>query len=202
MAERPILFSTPMVKAILSGNKTMTRRDKGLKEINKSPDDWCIHKNVMKNSDGDHGALFGNAKTKEEKIIKIPFGYNGDVLWVKETWAIVDRPDTPVFKAGDDGWNHDELIKDWGLKWKPSLFMSRSMCRIFLQITDIKVERLNDISEEDALSEGIDRNKLSGGWDHTPTDEFKELWESINGKGSWELNPYVWCVSFSKKSNL
>lgn len=187
--EKPILFSAPMVKAILGGRKTMTRRvvdpqftalwGQGIRAGHE--DAYSIHVNIM----ADDGSW---------KWLKCPYGKPGDTLWVRETFAVncVGGQDF-VFYRADCGSDGD------GATWKPSIFMPRKYSRITLRITGIRAERLQDISEEDAKAEGVTA------WHDTTTGtayrpEFCILWDSINAKRGygWDTNPWVWIVSFEK----
>jgi hypothetical protein len=153
MKERPILFSAPMVRAILDGRKTQTRR--------------VIKEKLMRGE----GAHVNNCQ----------YGKPGDRLWVRETFCYHDYLARYLYKA--DGVT--------GVKWKPSIFMPRIASRIMLEITGIRVERLQDISEEDAIAEGWPKS----------SDWYRSLWESINGQGSWVLNPWVWVIEFMVLNN-
>ena len=177
--ERSILFSTKMVQAILEGRKSQTRR-------------------VVKQNISDDG--------KWEKEPKPSFRV-GDKLWVRETFCdigykydsrkicfkadtdLCDRPCCPTF--------------DKATKWHPSIFMPRWASRITLVITDVRVERLQDISESDAEAEGVDSVKeLDQIKMTTAKTRYQILWNSINGKTyPWESNPWVWCVSFKQEAN-
>lgn len=162
MKQHPILFSTPMVQAILSGAKTQTRR-------------------IVKPKYLERGS------TPFHTIKKSPYGLKGDQLWVRETFVW----------EGDTGWQDmcpvgsffykaDFEDGDGPTKWKPSIFMPLRACRIFLEITEVRVERVRDISYEDAKDEGVE-----------PCD-FRELWGKINGAASWLSNPWVWVITFQK----
>src|SRR5690348_1244990 len=136
MQESGIIFKQEMVMAILGGIKTKTRRLKGLKEINKNPDDWSIHNKILKNSDNAFGALFFNIKTKKQKIIKLPYGYKGDIIWVRETYRKVEHSENGskyFYKA--DASQTNLMNKD--VKWNPSLFMPKKAARIWLEIIDV-----------------------------------------------------------------
>ena len=196
MKERPILFSTEMVKAILEGRKTQTRRI-----IKKQP----------------HGAgewvrqlaswLFPNVNPYIK--LKCPYGQPGDRLWVRETWVLnpwsylggckyVYRSDYESFPKNEIGKSYPDIDK-----WRPSIFMPREACRILLEVTDVRVERLKDIAEEDAISEGISlpnyaEQAIRDIQFPEPSAIYAMLWESINGKGSWEKNPWVWVIEFKK----
>ena len=215
MKEKPILFSGPMVRAILDGRKTQTRRAiKYLPPLG-WPLDWCpkwLRDKV------------GFAKLAGHPERYCPYGQPGDRLWVREThrWDGVDpkiavrekRTDTLTYRAD---WDGDRAIDD--CPWRPSRFMPRWASRITLEITDVRVERLQDITEDDAMAEGLERVALDGLMEMTPLGmrpeigwmnysagggfnkaarSFATLWQSINGKDSWEQNPWVWVVSFRK----
>lgn len=188
MKERPILFSGAMVRALLAGTKTQTRR------IVKhgTPDDW-------------------NA---------CPYGSIGGRLWVRETWAR-DSEDGALFYRADvgtgneaDDWQHNIDVGASGYRWRPSIHMPRAASRITLEITAVRVERLQDISEEDAIAEGVEaipstgencgpnRFSVNCGWlflnSPTAAGAYAMLWEQINGAGSWDANPWVWVVEFNR----
>lgn len=158
MKERPILFSTPMVRAILDGRKTQTRRVmKKQPNIDPQTGDWLI-----KNSDGSEEVEPIEQWIKIQKMLHCPYGQPGDRLWVRETFAEVGCIGKPIdwfeyhYKADYTGGiytGYSDMCFD---RWKPSIFMPREASRITLEITDVRVERLNEISELDAISEGID----------------------------------------------
>lgn len=196
--ERPILFNTSMVQAILEGRKTQTRR-------------------LVKNRLTIEQAEFENGNrpnvTLSEPSLQhyidndCPYGQVGDLLWVRETF--MDLSGTGVEHRDSEGKLQryayatdclsgsysDELRKDFGLKWTPSIHMPRSASRILLEITNIRVERLNDISEADCLKEGVGSPILRD----CKKPKFMQLWESINGADSWAVNPWVWVVEFKVK---
>jgi len=132
-----------------------------------------------------------------------PFGCPGDEIWVRETFRFSTKDDcacyepcsckvgVPIYRA-TCGFERE----DGDPPWKPSIFMPRSASRITLKLTSVRVERLQDISEEDAIAEGIKRGHL------TAKAAFRELWESIKGHGSWDLNPWVWVLAFERKTEL
>lgn len=221
---KPILFQTDMVRAILSGLKTQTRRTKGLDEINENPDEWIVENMEYKTNPENDNRSFVLFETKDgqRKMIKKPYGDVGDILWVRETWADASlgeplSPKTVVYKAdySDDILN-EERNKGF---WKPSIFMPKKACRIFLEVKDVRIERLFDTSEYDAIREGVRRFKCyeENGLhrfvdyrfkrdaderylkDHSfsmATSSFFSLWKSINGKKSLQLNPYVFVYEF------
>lgn len=218
--EKPILFSAPMVQAILEGRKTQTRRAiKSLEYfggLGDENDPSCYGRAYVNG----YSFLVNETQDPNNNQIPCPYGQIGDELWVRETWqgfrqtnyeydeweemeSPKDRHEyiyTPVYRA--DGKNHPE-------KWQPSIFMPREYSRIQLSITDVRVERLNDISDDDAMWEGADV------WAENPDNRpvspngcidkynnckqaFEALWESINGAGSWDQNPWVWVVDFER----
>jgi hypothetical protein len=217
MNQRPILFSTPMVQAILEGRKTQTRRTKGLEFINESYSIWR-YRDV--NSDGlhlmssNHGAFNG---------IKCPYGQRGDVLWVRETflWVLLDHAhdllegsrerNQYVYKASIHSDWMEYAKEKYGYKWKPSIHMPKEACRIFLRITNVRVEQLHIISRQDAIAEGIERIPSVHWWKNylekplpgtsNPFFSFKTLWQSINGEQSWNDNPWVWVIEFERVAN-
>jgi len=196
--ERPILFSGPMVRAILEGRKTQTRRvashplAKSARVILGPNREWyfdCIQ----------HDETGGG--------IQCPYGSPGDRLWVRETWgAMIKYPmrgDALFYRASDPSPD-----KPFPYPWRPSIHMPRWASRITLEIEAVLVERLQDISEEDAKAEGIE-SRLDGpdteycsgcnyDWCWCPVTAYKRLWESINGPGSWDANPWVWVIQFRR----
>jgi hypothetical protein len=182
MIERPILFSTPMIQAILDGKKTMTRR---VVKFNDTGRVKLRHKNWHIED--------------ENVVLGCPYGQVGDSLWVRETF-VKDADHNIHYKA--------DSIPPWkDTKWKPSIFMPRWASRITLEITNIRVERLQEITEEDAIKEGMKPNKFENGFGQiypsggkTPHKRaFAILWDSINGdKHPWASNPWVWCIEFQR----
>ena len=206
MKERPILFSAPMVNAILEGRKTMTRRVVKTKLnllrtiTNDEFRDASPYPLAADTGNLTHYFMIENGPIG----IPCPKGKPGDKLWVRESFVAFDE-NTPE-NTGEVFYRAD---KDYDWIWKPSIFMPRKYSRITLEITDVRVERLQKISGKDCIAEGIPkRRKLSDGtplegdiW-REAKDEFKALWESINGAGSWEANPWVWVISFKRVENV
>ncbi len=217
MKERGMIFNGEMVRALLSGRKTQTRR------IMKPQPEPCprgghwwpsnvfktmLHvEDEMQNGKGGWGGLVGDA---------CPFGAVGDRIWVRETWAEAgaSAPDLKLYRA-----NYPEHVPSIyenvppaeEIRWTPSIHMPRTASRILLEITDVRVERLNAISEEDAEAEGIDMEALYDSQDcydciadhnmtgrPTVTGAFKYLWESIYGEEGWKSNPWVWVIEFKR----
>lgn len=210
MRERPILFSSSMVRAILAGRKSQTRRAIKFGEhrpFRESPyfdDDecpgWC---------DG-----WGN-------FARCPYGQPGDRLWVKETWRPrgalgpwdlnIDYAADGAIRTirdgefGDSDWTMPKAAERGNVS---PLFMPRWASRILLEVTGMRVERLQDISEADAIAEGLDHvcdgaaafgvHGLARSWSNDPRVAYRALWESINDPGSWEANPWVWVVEFKR----
>ena len=206
---KPILFSTEMVQAILEGRKTQTRRLHGLDEIKKNPNDWTFYYFSK-----DDKRTFAHFRKQEDNKIKSIFGTSpyqiGDILWVRETWQTTWNENKKswdtIYKADGGYWIDDDGI----MKWKPSIYMPKEAARIFLEVSNVRVERLKDISEEDAIEEGIEiihyaenilpvfRNYLLKEKKGTlnPRLSFRTLWEKINGEDSWNANPWVWVYEF------
>jgi hypothetical protein len=202
--ERPILFSGPMVRAILEGRKTQTRRTLKAKD---SDPTRCITMPTLMENIGEwreqDGRWFGIDGYETLVYTVCPYGQVGDRLWVRENFAIVPKPgkeDRPRIKIGPDGtgitWQADWQGNPSGFKWKPSIHMPRWASRITLEITGVRVERLTDISEADAIAEGVQCAGVPASL--TNRGAFGKLWQSINGPNSWSANPWVWVIEFRK----
>ncbi len=226
MKERGMIFNAEMVRALLDGRKTQTRR----------PVKFPVH-------DKNLGCeLAGNELAGElsaGNYLNSAFGKPGDRVWVRETWGVVsheldedgriqpwtpNRPATAIHEMpfgngyysghaiyaadGDFTWGDDDGYEDGRSCWKPSIHMPKAASRILLEITDVRVERLNAISEEDARAEGIiDGGCLNCGEpepcgcanpEPDATDAFAYLWQSIYGQESWNANPWVWVIEFER----
>jgi hypothetical protein len=175
MKTRPILFSAPMVRALLDGRKTQTRRI-----VKPQP--------TYQGFDGPPTYdSFGEFSYPAQRGVKCPYGIPGDRLWVRETWRDDLLP--PHYRHIGYLYRADPDEKDDKERpWRPSIFMPRAASRITLEIVSVRVERLREISHEDAMGEGM-------AWDDAVYD-YSRLWESLNGPGSWDANPFVWCVEF------
>jgi hypothetical protein len=156
--ERPILFSAPMVRAIIEGRKTMTRR-------------------LVKNLATAWSFTEGDPSVGD--YLKCPYGKLGDRLWVRETWCKWLGDTEIIYKSDCESQSIAGKFT-----WKPSIHMNRAYSRILLEITDVRVEKLQDISEDDARAEGVEPMS------------FPDLWQSIHSEESWKSNPWVWAVSF------
>jgi hypothetical protein len=185
MKERPILFSAPMVRAILDGSKTQTRR------VAKHP---LAQAAVRINSYKGQTEFDCILADDTGGIIQCPYGIPGDRLWVRETWAVQHEYDAaaPSEIGASARWHYAATEDLGGLRKRPSIFLPRRGCRILLEITDVRVQRLQEISEGDARAEGYDRSHAF------PREWFALLWGSINGAGSWHTNPRVWAITFRR----
>jgi hypothetical protein len=184
MTERPILFSAPMVRAILDGGKTQTRR-----VVKSKREPVLIPFAALQSEMQEHLELLGWRQwTKGHLGPPCPYGQPGDRLWVRESFA--KDSDGYVYKATCPWW--DSLIGK-----KPSIHMPRDASRITLEITDVRVERLQHISEVDAQAEGA-FFAPDAAYKNSFKQGFENLWQSINGPESWDANPWVWVVSFKQ----
>ena len=141
-------------------------------------------------------AFFSDNESPAKIGVKCPYGQPGDVLWVRETWMhnpnIHICPEEPIyFKASKS----KQFIEEWPGYWKPSIHMTKATARIWLHVKEIRVERLQDISEDDAIVEGVTCYEADTDW-LTAKYGFQILWEKINGEESWKANPWVWVVKF------
>lgn len=206
MAERGIIFSAPMVLKLLSGEKTQTRRV----VTGKQALDWLQPGGFTPGFVADPGNHM------------CPYGRAGDRLYVRETWAPADYmagagcdrepPQVVAYRADRTarGWNgalqpFDADTNGWNWskfdgRWKPSIFMPKWASRIWLEITDVRVQRLQEISGEDARAEGVELGE-PGTCGAMPRIVFANLWDSINGRRPgcmWESNPWVWAITFTR----
>lgn len=193
---KPILFNKEMVKAILEGQKTVTRRCVKAKSKNA-----CGFFVVTRESDS---AFMGVYDYDENEMMyespQTQPAYVGDIMYVRETWTKDNY--RYMYRA-----NYSEIEKFYRdgkevqLKWKPSIHMPKEAARIFLKVTDVRVEQLQDMDKMDALKEGID-NRLCINLSHALT-KFKKLWNSTIKKSDidlygWDVNPWVWVIEFER----
>lgn len=230
MKTRPILFSAPMVQALLDGRKTQTRRT--AKDI--YPDaNWCGGHVIRSKSISAAIDAFNERKGMPlpGDPTPCPYGQPGDLLWVREAFSgphcMEKTKEFPALPPGQ--WPEESEIWYWADgepdhgDWtspRPSIHMPRAASRLTLEITGVRVERLNDISEADAQAEGLgaitkdgklvkygipDSDGLPGTdnfgwpwdqWDRDPRVAYQRLWESLKGPGSWDANPWVWVLEF------
>lgn len=220
MKARPILFSGPMVRALLDGRKTQTRRT-----IKPQPNnDPAKHHPIApyRTTSGDWNWVLKATGHGTGDPFPCPYGTPGDLLWVRESWAINMRATDllKVFYKAHESASHTEmhrLISAEGIsqkyqptwpRFKPSIHMPRWASRITLEITDVRVERLQTISNKDGLAEGFIEMPATGrvatslaavymgNYWYTARHAFQALWSSINGEKSWSDNPWVWVVEF------
>lgn len=189
MTERPILFAGSMVRAILGGRKTQTRRVVDERMRVGYPHDEV--QRAWRTGFITTGGLSFNWNC--------PYGRPGDRLWVRETWRAETSGEVrSVYYRADEEWHEDA-------GWKPSIHMPRWASRLTLDVTGVRVQRLQEISEEDARAEGVEPEGRDGHGPLTHTNAFRSLWVNINGARpgcSWEANPWVWVVSFSLQSRV
>jgi hypothetical protein len=228
MKERPILMSAPMVQAILENRKSQTRRI-----VKKQPETVDVEPKYEKETWG-----FWNGEWPSHgTVVRCPYGQTGDRLWVKEAWRVgkpnedripteiwkhlqnVNKGITVLYEAG--GWKStspferpepkyrdDEPMPEWAGRKRSSMFMPRWASRITLEIMEVRVQRLQEISNEDAKAEGVDCAPHRGGTcgrkdtgiDQCAICPYRELWNTINGPKSWEENPWIWALSFRRVS--
>jgi len=227
MKEHPILFSTPMVQAILEGRKTQTRRIMKPQpvlhnDVIKLPIGLEAHSAELKAWKKKGYTHIGNKAPMEGYLFRPIKKEVGDQLWVRETWCEWEFGKKYGYKA--DGfierygaWERDMTNSFHDVerveKWKPSLFMPREASRIQLELSDIRAERIQDISEEDALAEGVAFKDYPGGRyyqtygedeifdEASARDSFEMLWASINNYDTWEFNYWVWVYEFKRIDN-
>jgi len=207
MKERPILFNGEMVRAVLDGRKTQTRRVVKNKRMEFVGGRGCLDDPESWGFEDEHGVfhcLPARGKAPSRDDINPPYGVPGDRLWVRETWRGGNDTLESVFYRADDLLPSTPVYQNINVKWKPSIHMPRWASRILLEITDIRVERVQDISAGDANAEGIssinDKGDLITKTYLDPVGEFKNLWNSISeAKGfGWNMNPWVWVVEFKE----
>lgn len=200
MKERPILFSGPMVRALRDGSKTQTRR-----VVKPQPD--TAHNGEPYWFIGGY-RVWGYRPAPAIPLraggnpLPCPYGQRSDRLWVRESFAHMYRDNAqPEKRAPEDvTYMADNLTPDpyvYG-SWKPSIHMPRWASRITLEITSVRVERLQDISEADAKAEGVALKNSPAAFLTSYVRGFRDLWESINGPGSWTANPWVWAIEFRR----
>lgn len=227
--ERPILFSAPMVRAILDGRKTQTRRivkpqpiPHGTSSYGGTRSGWKWKPDTLNRGWNDDDADPYNTRplaiASAAMSCECPYGQPEERLWVKETFSYDPTPREQL--PASDKWRPYVLMHGlvmyratdgWNGPWNPSIYMPRAASRITLEIVNVRADRLQEISEEDALAEGVvcrrycERPFLTGalnarfsGETQTATSAYRELWETINGPGSWHANPWVWVITFKR----
>lgn len=209
MKERPILFSSSMVRAILEGRKTMTRR-----VVKPQPDAaWGdLSHGIWEGNDEWTGLPYwdeGGLRTRPDicsSPLPCPYGVLGDRLWVRETFRLPSRYDdaTPDELAAQVSRSDVRYLADGDIdlsgKNRPSIFMRRCWSRILLEVVSVRVERVQDITEDDAIFEGCIHDPNYGVHGKEARSEFIRLWELLNSKRGygWIANPWVWVVEFKR----
>ena len=204
MSEHPIIMSAESVRAILNNAKTQTRRV----TVQPPPPDCGkilvgeYHPTkIDKHGEAYPGKpIFGACSEDGKWGVKCPYGKPGDHLWVRETWwqPPADEIFPVQYDADTDDASRQNAKRDLlplGWQRRPSIYMPRWASRITLEITDIRVERLQDITEDDAIAEGVKPH-----WKDEARDIFAELWDSLNAKRGygWDTNPLVWVVEYRR----
>jgi len=223
MKSKPIIFSEPMVKAILSGTKTQTRRI-----IRIQPQKDAMGISLAKELGKGDKNRFGCIIQKSDGLVdfaKCPYGEVGDLLYVRERWTrgkiavgeLPDGRDSEPYVSQCTGENNiiyyqqciENDVDTSECTWKPSIYMPKSASRIFLKVTGVRIERLNDINASEAIKEGIEPilNAYTNYQNpqfptKSPIQSFRSLWEKIHGGASWNYNPWVWVVEFELQKPL
>lgn len=221
MTERPIIFSSPMVRALLAGTKTQTRR-----VVKPQPDDhhwqllpgYELKRSQVVTADGRvavkfvHTIPYNPATDAATRWACCPYGAPGDHLYVRETF--IERSGDLFYRADGEAQADSAYWICFGehiKRWTPAIHMPRAASRITLEITGVSVERLQDISDDDVLAEGtpgawVDYREEGGGFKPNINGPqarqffYRKLWQEINGPGSWDANPWVWVIEFRRVS--
>lgn len=198
MKERGMIFNGEMVRAILDGRKTQTRRIMKNQPAGDYPDTPALIRSV-------DGGFQWYGHYGESSIFNCPFGAVGDRIWVRETWADAgaSAPDLKLYRANYPAHvptHYENVPPASDIRWTPSIHMPRWASRITLEIAGVRVERLNDISECDAKAEGAPTECCVIGDKHFLG--FRSLWKSIYGDESWRSNPLVWVIEFKVVPNV
>lgn len=186
MKEYPLLCKAPVVRAILDGRQTQDRRPIRLREFRES--DTHGYDFQFRDMRGLwNGVRLADMLNPPRQTFpgRCPYGVPGDVLWVRETWNIT----VEGYKYRADG-----VQRGW--TWRPSIHMPRRAARLFLRLTDVRVQRVRDISEDDALAEGVDKRIVCGRESHRAA--FALLWDECYGAGAWDRNDWVWALTFER----
>ncbi|WP_318358015.1 hypothetical protein [Enterobacter sp.] len=218
MTERGMIFNSEMVRALLNGTKTQTRR------IIKLSHERGMQNPVVRGKNGEISFIGCRLAA-----MLCPFGQPGDHIWVRETWADVNLEGIPAvaYRADDDVYSlmddksfldedgafnyedprvakysfaawYSDLISGTEGRWTPSIYMPRWASRITLEITDVRVEQLKHVPRDEIIAEGYPAERAADGGDYDPFLWYRDLWESIYGEGSWQANPWVWVIDFRR----
>jgi hypothetical protein len=233
MKERSIIFNDEMVRAILEGRKTQTRRPVKLIKADLNEDAAFLHggscelalKHSVQFLSGVAHSWFSCAGYVTLANFACPFGKTGDRLWVRECWqgplftgelpadwrdSKYQSPEFCHYRASGDSCEFFDTDDNWQQRWRPSIHMPRWASRINLEITGVRVERLQDISEADTRAEGVEAHDddgviyygAYGRGDARPDMAFQSLWKSIYGTDSWGANPWVWVIEFKQAEDV
>lgn len=182
--ERPIIFSPPMVRAIMSRTKTVTRRIMKTQPMPFGSDLWILKTKILKTKDDSAIVWSVDEKPPMHLLTELsPYGIPGDNLWVRETWYVQEGANLPLYRA--DYYATMHRFGQLSLKWKSPIFMPRRFSRLTLQIVSLRAERLQQMTEEDARKEGVQSIK-----------EYALLWDVLHSESNWQSNPWVWVVDF------
>jgi len=215
MQERPILMTGEMVRATLDGRKTQTRRVVKPWQLPKKQDDgswFAVAQRDRRWGFGVSGDTEEACARELSEFAPCPYGRPGDRLWVREAHAFVPEPayrcSTGIYQQINPADDYEACVyrenfdRARSFPWRPSIHMPRWASRITLEIVSVRVERLQAISEADALAEGVagEQEAAEAGlsWHDKPRRAFRFLWQSINGADSWDANPWVWVVEFKR----
>lgn len=210
MTERGMIFNGEMVRAILDGRKTQTRR---IIKNQREGEGWSVKSAIEPRCPGHtHDWWLPTATRPYSALPRCPYGVVGDRIWVRETWAEAGAgaPDLQLYRANYPAHvptHYENVPSAKDIRWTPSIHMPRWASRITLEITGVRVEQLKSISEEEARSEGVARLR-EGFWKHyqpgwtqhqlSARGSFATLWDSIYGSGEWDRNPWVWVIEFKR----
>lgn len=204
--ERGILMSGDMVRAILDGTKSQTRRvvkfPAHVSQKNCVPMRWEEQPEAWRLAGQYGGQQLICSRTDDVGVwaIQGPYGEPGDRLWIRETWC--PYPKKPIYRA--DYGAFTPLRDGFGGPWKPSIYMPRRASRLTLEITDVRVQRLQEISQADAKAEGAQIPEIiypdSPREAYVYAENFRLIWDSLNKKRGhgWDTNPFVWAISFRR----
>lgn len=194
MRERPILFSGDMVRAILEGRKTVTRR-----LVDPQPPaghqwhGWIVESSIRKDEGKASWAACEGSLAHDAHRVHCPFGRPGDRLWVRETFVGGQNGTAIRYRATEPDWPAGQGTH-W--PWRPSIHMPRWASRILLEVTAVRVERLHDITLGEICKEGLARSIYEFAPVQRGFDAFADLWKSTGG--DWDANPWVWVIEFKR----
>jgi hypothetical protein len=202
--ERGILFSAPMVRALLDGRKTQTRRLVNRQGPHFHERAELVGRNLPGLPTGAFVFVDACGEDPVPVAVRCPYGEPGDRLWVKETFGfLAGNGLRTVYRADGDPPARSDGSRVEGMKWRPSIFMPRRASRLTLRIESVRVQRLQSISEKDARAEGatrVDFGATGGVGIGSYAQAYRTLWSSLHGPESWAANPWVWVLDFKKEA--